>query len=314
MKRIEFDAACGNGNKISGFICPSDAGQECKGTIQICHGMAEYFGRYEEFVSYLNSCGWNVCGMDMMGHGATYEANKGRGMPTGYFGDCKDAAMCILKDEMTLHRIAMEHFGTSGKQILYGHSMGSFVVRNIYTIPEYSAEFDRFVFSSTMGPNPAVGVAKGIAKFMTLIGGARKEGKLIDKMAFGSYNKRVDNKRTDFDWLTTDATEVDKYIADPLCGFTFRNRAFRDLFTLVKRMQAKKTYALACKKPCLMTYGEDDPVGGYGAGVEKVAESFRGVGCPVKTINYGKYRHEIQNESAVKEKYYRDVVEFIEME
>ena len=47
-QKIVFDAAAGGGNKIAGFFCPATADVAPKGIFQICHGMADYFGRYEE--------------------------------------------------------------------------------------------------------------------------------------------------------------------------------------------------------------------------------------------------------------------------
>ena len=38
-------------------------------------------------------------------------------------------------------------------------------------------------------------------------------------MSFGSFNKAFEPARTPFDWLSRDTAEVDKYIADPFCGF-----------------------------------------------------------------------------------------------
>ncbi|MCQ2532019.1 MAG: lysophospholipase [Saccharofermentans sp.] len=313
MERIILDANCGDDNKIVAFLCPAPDGANIKGTVQICHGMADYFGRYKEFIEYLNNDGWNVCGMDMMGHGATYEINKDRGMPLGYFGDCKDSAMCILKDEMALHKYALNYFGESGTQVLYGHSMGSFVARNIYITPEYNQAFDKYVFASTMGTNPAVGAGLLLSSIGMLFGLKSRPGKLLNKIAFGAYNKRIPNNKTDFDWVCSSDEVVAEYCADPLAGFLFTWKGFKDLFTLVKRMQSKEAYANAGNAPCLLAYAEDDPVTGYGDGAREVAENFRNVGKIVTTKNYGHYRHEVQNEPAVKNDYFRDIAEFISL-
>lgn len=314
IKEIVFDSACGGGNKIVGYLSPANSDcVEIKGTVQICHGMADYFHRYDEFISYLNDDGWNVCGMDMMGHGKTYETNKANGMPLGYFGDTKDSAMCILKDEMTLKKHAQDYFGLGGTQVLYGHSMGSFVARNIYMTPEYAAGYDKFVFASTMGHNPAVDAGIFLSNVGMLFGLKSRPGKLLNMIAFGAYNKRVPNKKTDFDWISTDEDVVQTYIADPLAGFLFTWKGFKDLFALVKRMQSKDGYEKSADKPCLLTYGEDDPVAGYGEGARQVAEKYRESGRVVVTKNYGHYRHEIQNEPEVNKQYYRDIVDFISL-
>ena len=45
-----------------------------KAVIQIAHGMAEYFGRYEDFALFLADNGFAVAGDDHLGHGRTGEA------------------------------------------------------------------------------------------------------------------------------------------------------------------------------------------------------------------------------------------------
>ena len=310
IKEITFDAACGEGNKIAGYLCPANCdSSEAKGTIQICHGMADYFHRYDELITFLNNAGWNVCGMDMMGHGKTYELNKDRGMPLGYFGNSKDSAMCILKDEMTLKKHALDFFGADGKLVLMGHSMGSFVARNIYMTPEYSKGYDKFIFASTMGPNPAVDAGIFLSTIGMLCGLKSRPGKLLNTIAFGSYNKRIPNRKTDFDWVCSDDEVVKVYVNDPLAGFLFTWKGFKDLFTLVKRMQSKDGYKNAKDAPCLLTFGEDDPVAGYGKGAKTVVDKYKLAGRDVTAINYGKYRHEIHNEP-IKTKLYEDIVNF----
>ncbi|SMC61005.1 Lysophospholipase, alpha-beta hydrolase superfamily [Oscillospiraceae bacterium] len=309
-EKIVFEASVAGGNKIAGFMSPAGS-VPAKGVFQICHGMADYFGRYEELIDYLNERGWHVCGMDMLGHGATYELNKDRDMPLGFFGEAKDSALCILKDEMKMHKIAKEHWGDDLPYVLYGHSMGSFVARNIYVTPEFAGEFDAFIFASTMGYEPAAGFGIFLAKFFSLFGMKRKPGKILNGIAFGQYNKKIDNPKTPFDWVTSDETEVEKYCKDPLAGFLFTCKGFMDLFTLVDRMQSKKAYSEASKAPCMLTYGEDDPVAGYGKGAQEVADKFaQDKGRPVEVRNYGHYRHEIQNEP-VRGQYFADITEFI---
>lgn len=311
-EKIYFEASCGNGCRTAAMFFRHDSQVVARGTVQICHGMAEYLGCYEEFIRVLTADGWDVCGMDMMGHGDTYEINRALGMPKGYFGEGREAAFSILADEMKVRKLAEERLGFGGPWILLGHSMGSFVVRNIYTMPQYASRFDKFVFSSTMGPNPAVGLALLIANVMIAFGRDRVEGHLIDKLTFGSYNKHIRAPRTDFDWLNSDEAAIDRYIADPMCGFSFCNGGFRALFMLVKRMQQPRTYASSSLRPCLMIYGSEDPVGGYGKGAAKVARRFADAGCPVTEICYEGCRHEPRNEPEFRERYFRDILQFID--
>lgn len=310
-QRMAFVSSIGKGYKIVGFFYPSSA-PVIKGVVQICHGMAEYLARYEEMIQKFNEAGYHVCGMDMPGHGQTYYLNKDAGYPKGYFGGVKNAWKVILTDEMGLHEYAVKRFGREGlKYILYGHSMGSFVARSIFSTPRYSRRFDGFVFSSTMGPNPAVGMGKFLASTACVFGGAKKKNKLLSLISFGSYTKRIKDPRTSYDWLSTDPEEVQKYIDDPMCGFYFTGEGFKTLFGLIEFMQSEEAYALIPDRPCFFTYGDDDPVGGYAEGVGRVISRMKDAGANLKSKSYGPYRHEIQNEP-VKEEYFKDLIEFFD--
>ncbi len=309
-EKIVFEASANKAYKIAGFFSPSKS-EHIKGVFQICHGMADYFGRYEELTDYLNDRGWHVCGMDMLGHGQSFELNKDKNMPLGFFGESNDSALCILKDEMKLHSLAKDLWGDELPYVLYGHSMGSFVARNIYITPEYAKEFVSFIFASTMGYEPAAGLGIVLAKFFSLFGMKRKPGRLLNGIAFGQYNKKIKNPKTNFDWVSSDEDEVRRYCEDPLAGFLFTCKGFLDLFVLVSRMQSKKAYEEASKAPCLLTYGEDDPVAGYGKGAQEVADKLAlDQSRKVTVKNYGHYRHEIQNEP-VRGKYFEDITTFI---
>ena len=307
---VTFDAANGNGAKIAGRYYPSSA-EKIKGVVQICHGMAEYLERYEELISYLNNAGYHVCGMDMPGHGDTYELNKGLGYPKGYFGKGRTDASDLIKDVMELHRLARVRFGENIPYVLYGLSMGSAVVRAVFSTPEYSCDFSKYVFSSTMGPNSAIGLARFLAASGCFFGGAKKESALLDKLAFGSYCKRIKDAITAMDWLTTESEEVRIYNEDPMCGFSFTNEGYGVLFKLISFIQSNKAYHNLSEAPCLFTYGSEDPVGSYGVGVEKVISKMRQYGARASAKNYGPYRHEIQHEP-VREEYFRDIVNFLD--
>ncbi len=309
-QRMAFVSSIGNGYKTVGFFYPSSA-PEIKGVVQICHGMAEYLARYEEMIRKFNEAGYHVCGMDMPGHGQTYLLNKDNGYPKGYFGGGKEPWKVLLTDEMGFHEYAVQRFGRDGlKYILYGHSMGSFVVRSIFSTPRYSRRFNGFVFASTMGPNPAVGMGKFLASAGCVFGKKAKNG-LLNAIAFGSYNKHISKPRTPCDWLSTIPAEVDKYVEDPMCGFTFTSDGFKTLFGLVGFIQSEEAYALIPDQPCFFTYGEEDPVGNYGEGVRKVIARMKDAGANLKSKSYGPYRHEIQNEP-VKEEYFKDLIDFFD--
>ena len=116
-------------------------------------------------------------------------------------------------------------------------------------------------------------------------------------MAFGRYGKRFEN-RTEYDWLTRDTGIVDKYVADPYCGYLFTVQGMHDLIEANVASNAEDWYpAVPAGLPVLLISGEEDPVGDYGSGVRKVAETLEKTGHTDVTLKlYPECRHEVLNE------------------
>ena len=271
--------------------------------LQITHGMAEHMDRYAPFAEYLNSFGILVCGHDHIGHGRSAAPED-----WGYFGE-HDGWKIFVQDVEQLHQIMKVQYMDT-PYFLMGHSMGSFVARAWLAM--YGTGVDGAIIMGTAGANPALGVAKFLVKSIRKSKGSRHISGLITKLAFGSYNKRIKPARTPYDWLTRDGEIVDKYNADPACGFTFTTAGYADLFNLIGYISSENWYKLIPKNlPMLFVAGAEDPVGAYGAGPAEVAEGLENAGCTdVSLILYEGMRHEILNEFG-KEAVYEDLKRFI---
>ena len=69
-----------------------------RGVVQLCHGMCEHIGRYDEFARFLNEHGFAVVGNNRyLGHGASLIDGQ-----FGYFGD--DGAYNYLIEDLELLR------------------------------------------------------------------------------------------------------------------------------------------------------------------------------------------------------------------
>ena len=264
-------------------------GDEVKAVFQINHGMAEYIDRYEGFAQYLASNGFAVYANDHIGHGKSVNEKY----INGFFGQENVEGTVFVDDCKLLTDIAREE--NPGKPVFFfGHSMGSFVARKYIAL--YGEGLKGAVVCGTGGPNPANGIAIVLAKLMCKLKGDTAEGKFINSLAFGAYNKRTE-QRTGFDWLTKDTEIVDKYIADPKCGFLFTNHGFRDMLELLSFVNSKDCYAATEKSlPIFLIAGAEDPVGPYGDGVKTVFEAYKANGNPVEIKLYEGDRHEILNE------------------
>ena len=277
---------------------------EPKAIIQIVHGMAEHGERYAEIAEYFNTQGFSVVMDDHMGHGKSIPEGKEENQ--GYFGE-EDGDVHLVEDEATLTDMLKDEF-PDVPVILFGHSMGSFITRRYLAF--FADKLAGAVICGTAGANPAVKLGYALAKRERKKKGSQHKSTFIDKMAFGSYNKKTE-KRTDFDWLTKDEAIVDAYLADPLCGFLFTVAGYMDMFKLLMFVNDASWYEQVPKDlPMLVTAGHDDPVGAYGKGPKEVYAKLRASGHSKTDMNlYKTDRHEIHNETD-RQQVYEDLVKF----
>ena len=276
---------------------------EVKAVLQIAHGMAEHFERYEGFIEALSEQGIAVFTNDHIGHGGSVKSEEDK----GFFGDAGWEAMVL--DCHQLYEIAHAKY-PEAPYFFFGHSMGSFVAREY--IRRYGKELKGAVICGTGGSNPATGIGIALAKMIAGAKGQKHRSKFIDGMAFGAYNKKFEG-RTPFDWLTRDQDIVDAYIADPDCGYLFTVNGFIGLFSALDTVSKKDWYEGVPKElPILLIAGSMDPVGNYGKGPAEVCDKLKATGHDkASLILYQECRHEILNESAVKAQVAKDVIEFV---
>ncbi len=273
--------------------------------VQIVHGMAEYIERYEALAQYLGEKGILVTGDDHLGHGKSV----GKEGAYGYFCD-QDPATVVVRDVHRLKKITQEEY-PGIPYVLLGHSMGSFILRNY--LFKYGTGIQGAIICGT-GSQP-----KLLVKFCRLIAGVqgiflgqKHVAKMIDHLAFGSYNKKIPNAKTAFDWLCTDEKVVDAYMNDDLCGFTFTVNGFKTLFTLLDRLnQEENLNAMPKELPVHFIAGDMDPVGNYGEGVKKAYRDFEKAGMKKISLKlYAGGRHELLNEKN-KQQVYEDIYPWI---
>ena len=269
-----------------------DGDEEIRCVVQIVHGMAEYVERYEEFAEYLTARGYVVTGEDHMGHGKSV----GKDGKFGYFCE-QDSATVLVRD---VHRLkkATQALYPNVPYVVLGHSMGSFIARNYMF--RYGTGINAAVIMGTgMPPRKVLTLSKAVAETQRVFLGPKHVSELINKLAFGKYNSEIDNPQTPADWLSRDRERVDKYIADPLCGFTFTANGFSTLFELILRLHRQENLERIPKDmPVLLISGTADPVGDYGKGVRRSYDSLRAVGMTdIQLKLYEGGRHELLNET-----------------
>lgn len=279
------------------------ASGEVKGQIVICHGMAEHIERYDHFANFLASNGYLVYGYNQRGHGLT----AGSVEKLGYM-DKKDNFKAMISDLHHVISLVKEENPTL-KTYLFGHSMGSFISKRYIQL--YPNDLTGVVLcGSSLNKGALFKVAYCLASILTTFQGRKHKSKLLNSLSFGSYNNCFKPNRTEFDWLSSNEENVDKYIADEYCGTVFSTSFFKDMthmFNQTGRCYGKENKDL----PILMIGGEMDPVSENSKGLVKLEEVYKKKGIKdVNLIIYPGMRHEILNETD-NSKVYNDVLSWL---
>ena len=276
-----------------------------RAVVQLVHGIAEHVLRYDDYANWLSSKGIAVVAEDHMGHGDSIGTEGIKGYFHGGWFSAVEDTYALLKQ-------TREKF-PDVPYILFGHSMGSFMVRTILAKYPDSGIAGCIICGTAWQSGALLGVALPMCKLMCRNGGDRKPNPTLQKIMFGSYNQKVEHVRSANDWLTRDDRIVDAYNEDPLCGFTGTAGLYRDMMVGIDYIQKKATLSAMNKQtPILFTAGSADPVGAYGKGVEAAAAAFKAAGMEHVALKlYPMCRHEILNEIN-KQEVYEDILGWME--
>lgn len=262
-----------------------------KAVVQVVHGVSEYIDRYAAVARFLADHGFLVAGCDHLGHGRTASGPE----EYGFFTEQK--GWHTVSGDVRRLRTLMGQKYPDLPYFLLGHSMGSFLART-YLI-DWPGTLTGAILSGTGQEAPAMVKAGWImSDLVSRISGPRAHSKLVETLSFGAYNKQFAPTRTRADWISRDEAVVDAYIADPLCEFLPTAGMFRDMMEGLQYIANKNNLKkMDPATPVYIFSGDKDPVGGNGAGVQKVVGFFREAGTEDLTVKlYPEGRHEMMNE------------------
>ena len=287
MVRDVYYPSCGIGQL---HVCRWEPERQPCGVVQIVHGIAEYVERYDAFARYLNALGYLVVAEDHMGHGKSIGKNGIKGyFHGGWFAATEDTYQ-LLKDT---HR----EFPNI-PYFLFGHSMGSFMVRTILVDHPDSPITGCIICGTGWIPETVLKAGLAACKAVCLLKGETSVSAGLQSLVFSGYNQKVDHPRTPYDWISRDNAVVDAYVADPMCGFTVTAGLLRDMLTGICYIQDNQNLGrMKTSLPVHFIAGGNDPVGQYGKGVRKVQKEFEL--CCMERLSckiYPLCRHEILNE------------------
>ncbi len=285
--------------KLTHYICP----QKPKASILILHGMAEHQKRYQAFAEYLVNNGYDVYSYDHRGHGTDKKLSD-----LGFFA-LEDGYQIVVDDAIFVSNYIVQNNRCS-KFILFGHSMGSLISRNvIQTFDNYNG----VILSGTANP-PKLLTLSGlcVSSLVKKFNGSKHVSPYLNNLMFGSKKYTSLSSRTAFDWLSRSNPIVGAYMHDPYCGFTCTASFYHDLLKLIQNATRKNQIKLTKKDlPLYIISGEKDPVGSYGKEINKFLSVLRK--CEFSNVTsklYTECRHELLNELNNQE-VYSDILQWI---
>lgn len=238
-----------------------------RAAVQLQHGLGEHAGRYRRFGEALTAAGYVVYAPDGRGSGRTAAGAYGRWGQDGWPGWVDDLHQLNQRIRVDHPQLAVA---------LVGHSMGSFASQQY--LLDHSADVAAAVLIGTSEPG-------GIAGVLSADG----------PTDLSAFNKPFVH-RTGFEWLSRDEAEVDRYCADPACGFV--PEPFVGIGTLRRAADPAEIAKVRQGLPVLIVSGDADPLAGGGAAVQLVGQRYRDAGLrDVEVVLYPLARHEVLNET-----------------
>ncbi len=270
VHREDFSFLSPDGITIACYRWP--AAGRATGAVQIAHGLGEHSLRYARAAEFLNRAGYVVYANDHRGHGRSAPNRESLGDfgARGWDG--------LVEDMARLTGIIREREGAI-PIVLFGHSMGSFAAQ------QYLLDHSALIAAAVLSGSAAV-------DFLVRPRGDAPQG-------LETMNRDLPNPRTPFDWLSRDPDEVDKYIADPLCGFNMSERARESsAVSLARAIDPAQLSRIRKDLPIYIFAGDADPLNNHLEHLRPVAERYRAAGVRDVTERY--YlggRHEMLNET-----------------
>lgn len=274
-----------------------------RAAVQIVHGMAEHGGRYARLAEALTARGYAVYAHDLPGHGPHAQAR-------GHFADRRGWRVALASIREVQRLLQREQ---PGKPLfMLGHSMGSFLVQHF--VADSGGSLAGAVLSATTGDfGPLRHVGLGLIRLEAALFGRRHPSAVGEAISFKAFNRRFRPARTHFDWLSRDAGEVDRYAADPHCGFRCSTGLWIDLLAAVEKMtHPNRLRRIPKTLPVLMIAGAEDPVSKGARGPQALEHLYLQVGLRDVTVKtYAGARHELFNETC-RDEVTADLVRWLE--
>ncbi|MFV0394580.1 MAG: serine aminopeptidase domain-containing protein [Coprobacillaceae bacterium] len=260
-----------------------------KAVVQVHHGMGEYAGRYVRFAEFLAKEGYVVVVSEFPGHGSSLHDFE-----QGYFG-IGDPGETLVNDVQRLRNIITRRFADL-PYFMLGNQLGSYILR------QYISMFGDFIqgviLMGTIGKDSNPWIEKSLLAVDAAIKGKMHRSKTIKKRLENRWNNKFMPIKTKVDYLTSDPQERKRYEEDPMTNFTYTNKAYQDIFRIMKNANNQEWIKRTPEYMSIFIIsGKKDIFGGMGNGPRWLYEQYKLNGVRDLEIQlYPDSRHDILHE------------------
>ncbi len=289
MFNSQFKLAAKSGASLNVFHEPSHGAP--RGVVTINHGLAEHAARYGRFAKALSAAGYHVYAHDHRGHGAT----AAPGVSLGSFAK-QGGWQRVLDDTLDVRNHASaQHPGLP--LILFGHSMGGLIAMNS-ALRDPDGLDALAVWNANFSAGLLGRAGQTILAIERMLLGSDVPSAILPKLTFQDWAKKETSGRTDFDWLSRDPAEVDKYVADPLCGWDASVGMWQDVFKLIFAGADDRNFAKLPKSLKVhLRGGGHDPATDFAKATKNLSDRMKALGFGNVTTKIGPdNRHECLND------------------
>ncbi|MEO1749116.1 MAG: alpha/beta hydrolase [Pseudomonadota bacterium] len=271
------------------WVTPKNAS---RAIVHINHGLAEHSIRYAHFAESLTKDGFAVVAHDHRGHGFTIAPNA----PHGVFSLAGDGVDLVMEDCGAVQKFALEEVG-SVPVIMFGHSMGGLITMN-YALRYPQELAGAAVWNANFSGGILGRLGQMLLAFERFRLGSDVPSRIMPKLTFADWAKKIPARRTEFDWLSHIEAQVDAYIADPACGWDASVSLWQDIFKMVFAGGALNNLKKDVRDlPFMLVGGGQDPATFNGKAVMQKADALKKAG--VTSVNHHHFetaRHETLND------------------
>lgn len=262
-----------------------------RGIIQINHGLAEHGARYARFAKFLSAKGFHVYAHDHRGHGNT----KVQDVSLGSFAK-GESWQLVLDDTLFVRETARANHPIF-PLIVFGHSLGGVIALNSL-IRDPQNVTGGAIWNANFSAGLLGRVGQGILSVERMLLGSDVPSIMLPKLTFQDWAKKETDGRTAFDWLSRDATEVDLYVNDPLCGWDASVGMWQDIFRMIFQGADDRNFAGLHKSIALhLRGGGHDPATDFSKATKALSDRLGQMGFSnVSTVIGPDNRHECLND------------------